>query len=144
MRAKTVFRFVTTSNVGKTGVIRDVSLLLDKLVDTRVRSAMTRSSDMGTTVQKILNRKIDFIATRIGNLNAVSQSTERSVGPTRSAILRNVLIERVCQVRMSVDISPIKVIGQIFLINISVGKRRSVVFADLVAFEDLNRTEGNM
>ena len=43
---------------------------------------------------------------------------------------------------MSVDISPIKVIGQIFLTNISVGKRRSVVFADLVAFEDLNRTEG--
>lgn len=137
MRAKAIPRFVTTSNVGKAGVIRDISFSFDKLVDTSVGSAMTRSGDMGTTVQKILNRKINFIAARIGNLDAVGQSAQRSVGPTRSAILRNVLIERVCQIRMTVDIAPIKVIGQILLVNISVGKRRSVVITDLVAFENL-------
>lgn len=45
---------------------------------------------------------------------------------------------------MAVNISPIKVIRQIFLINISVGKRRSISLADLMAFENLKRTEGNI
>jgi hypothetical protein len=45
---------------------------------------------------------------------------------------------------MAVNIPPIEVIGQIFLIDISVWQRRSVGIADLVAVENLKTTEGNM
>jgi hypothetical protein len=99
---------------------------------------MARSGNAPTAIQYVLNRKVDFIALSLAsNLDAIGQSTQRTVCPTRPAILWNVLIETVRQVRDTVNVSPRKVIGKILFANVRVGKRRGIIIPNLVVFHNL-------
>ena len=51
-----------------------------------------------------------------------------------TAILGNVLVERMREVALSIHITPVKVVGKIILTNVGIGKRRGVRVANLVPF----------
>lgn len=100
---------------------------------------MARSSNVPTAIQYVLNRKVDFIALSLAsNLDAIGQSTQRTVGPTGTAILWNVLIETVRQVRDAVNVSPRKDIGKILFANVRVGKWRGISIPNLVVLHNLH------
>ena len=93
---KSILGFVTARHVGHTGVIRDISGLLDKLKGRGVVTTMTRSGSLGTTVENELNTQVNVIALALaGNLDAVTETGQGAVSPTAAAVLRKMLIERV-------------------------------------------------
>ena len=50
--------------------------------------------------------------------------------------LRDVLVQRVGQVRLSIDVSPIEVVGKLILRNVGMRKRGMIILTDVVCFED--------
>jgi acylphosphatase len=59
-------------------------------------AAMARSSHLTGTIQNVLDGKINIFALSLAsNLDAIGKSTDGSMSPTRTAVLRNVLIQRV-------------------------------------------------
>jgi hypothetical protein len=107
-----------------------------------VRTTVTASSDAASAVQNPLNRQIDFVANgATSNLDAICEGAQRPMGPTASAILWDMLVERFCRIGDAIDVLPRKVGGQIFLANVRVRQRGGVVILNLVAFEDLRAND---
>jgi hypothetical protein len=76
------------SHVGHASVIRHVACLLDKLVDTRVVAPVAGSSNVSTTVQNELNRKINVVALGLaGNLNTIGKTAQSTMGPATATVL---------------------------------------------------------
>lgn len=101
---------------------------------------MTRASYGRATIEDKLDGQVDFIRSSIAsNLDAISKTAQCTVCPARSAILRNVLIERMCQVGNAIDVAPCKVRGEVFCVNVSVRERRRVRFGTSVAGENLQQ-----
>ena len=99
--------------------------LLDKLIDARMVTAIARSRHFGSTVENVLNGKVNIVALSLSsNLDAIRQTTQGTMRPTRATILRNVLIQAVRQVRGSIDIAPVKRVRE--LVNICMWQRQSV------------------
>ena len=64
-----------------------------------------------STVQNVLNAQINIITlTEASNLDAVGQTGKGTVGPAATAVLRHVLVERMGQVRDTIDIRPGKAV----------------------------------
>jgi len=60
---------------------------------------MTRTSRALATIENVLNREIDLVANQLsggggGNLKAVAQRRECTMGPARATVDRNVLQRR--------------------------------------------------
>ena len=112
---------------------------MDELVGTGVGTAVARSGHATSTIQNVLDRQVDLLATALpGNLDTVRQCTEGSVGPARAAVLGDVLVQRVCQVRRAVHIAPIKVRRQFRFGNVRVRQRGVVLVRFRMAFQDLH------
>jgi hypothetical protein len=80
---------------------------MNKIIGPRGRATKTRPCHIGTTIQQELHGKINFIAIGIpSNLDSIGQGSERGMSPASPTVLRNVLIETVCQKGSSVHISP--------------------------------------
>ena len=59
------------------------------------------------------------------------------MSPATSAVLRNMLVEAVGQVGMTVDISPVETLWKFVLGNVGVWQRRVKLFLDLMTLQDL-------
>jgi hypothetical protein len=138
---KAVFRVGTASEVGLTGVVGHKAGALDEFVDARHASAVATAGHVATAIQHVLNREINiahcFLAVQGGiskasNLDTIRQGRKGAMRPTRSAVVWNVLIQAVCQVRASVHISPIKGVGKILRVNVGIRQRRGVVILNRV------------
>jgi hypothetical protein len=74
-----------------------------------VISAMTATRHVTTTIENVLNGQVDVVAlSKTSNLDTIRETAQRSMSPATTAILRNVLIERMRQERYAVDITPRK------------------------------------
>lgn len=105
--------FRRTRNIRLTGVVGDISSRLNELIRRRVVSSVTATRHFRPAVQDKLNREVNIVAlTFAGNLDTISKRGERSVSPTTSAILRNVLVQRMRQVADAIHIRPGKRVGQ--------------------------------
>ena len=94
---------------------------------------MARSCHFGTAVQDKLNAEVDVITLGIAcNLDAISERGQGSVRPATSAILRNVLVQRLGQVTLAVDVSPVEGIGELVGANVGVRQSRHVVAVDSI------------
>ena len=65
--------FRGTSEVRLTSVVGDKSFLNNEVVRSSVRSSMTTASDTCATIQNKLDRQVDFVLGRIGNLDSIRQ-----------------------------------------------------------------------
>jgi len=88
-------RFSATCFVRQAGVKRNESSIVNKLICTRVTTAMTRTRNLSSAVQNVLNRKIHILSSVLTarDLNAIRERAHRTVCPARPTILRNVLVE---------------------------------------------------
>ena len=62
------------------------------------------------------------------------------MGPATSAVLRNVLVERLCQVALSIDITPVEGIGELVGTDVGVRESRLETVVDSI-FTDLDFAE---
>jgi hypothetical protein len=124
-------------------VIGDVASVLDKLIGTSVISTVARSSSLGSTVQYELDGKVDIVALSLaGNLDAIGKAAEGAMGPTRSTVLRNVLVETLGQVTYTIDVAPRERVGQVLGHQVRVRKRiRKVVVHGIVTDLREERTQ---
>mmetsp|Transcript_6451 Transcript_6451/g.11501 ORF Transcript_6451/g.11501 Transcript_6451/m.11501 type:complete len:209 (+) Transcript_6451:621-1247(+) len=121
MRTESIVRLGGTRRVWHARVIRNKPIFIDKVIRATGRTSMTRSSDLCATIQDKLNGQINFFSLGLScNLDAIRQRTHGTMGPTGSTVLGNVLVERVCQVRFSVDITPVKGLRKIILSNVGI------------------------
>lgn len=89
---------------------------------------MTAAGDVPAKIKNVLNAQIQIFALCIaGNLDPITKSTHGPVSPARSAILRDMLIQRMGEVGLAIDVSPSEGIGKIVIANVGVRERRSVV-----------------
>jgi len=125
---------LTTRKVWLAGVIRDESTrLFDEFISRRVVSSVAATGLFSRTVQNVLNRQVDVVAgAQTRNLDAVSKTGERSVSPARAAVLGSVLIQAVGQVGNSIDVGPIKFVGEIRRRNVHVRQRCRVTVVDCI------------
>ena len=65
--------FRGTGEIRLAGVVGDVSFLNNKVVCSSVRSSMTAASNTRATIQNKLDRQVDFVLGRIGNLDSIRQ-----------------------------------------------------------------------
>jgi hypothetical protein len=137
MLAKTVCTLTTTGHVGHTGIIGNKAVLMDKFINTRVASTVATACDTASTIEKILDRQVDFVPTGIGNFDSVCECRQRTVSPTRTAVLGNMLIQTVGKVTQTIDISPIEILRKVFWVDVLVREWRVVVVSHLMPFEDL-------
>lgn len=136
--AKAVGRVRRTGQVGLTGIVGDEPLFLNKFIGASVTASMTRACRVSPTIENELNGEINFIARGVAsNLDAIGQGRECTVRPTGTTVLRNVLIQTLCEVRLAIDIGPREVGWQVILRNVRVGKGRGVVVANVMVFENL-------
>jgi len=99
---------------------------------------MTTSSDFPSTIQDPLHREIDFITSGVArNLYAVGKSTHGAMSPATSAVLRNMLIQRMGREGYAADVFPGKVVRKIFLTNVRVGQRGRKVILNCMTFQNL-------
>mmetsp|Transcript_25033 Transcript_25033/g.42633 ORF Transcript_25033/g.42633 Transcript_25033/m.42633 type:complete len:223 (+) Transcript_25033:171-839(+) len=126
---------IGASHVGHAGIVGDVSLLLDEFKDGGVVSSVARSCHCGSAIEDGLDRKVNVIAFGLaGNLDTVSETAQGTMSPTRSTVLRKMLIERMSQVGDSIDISPRKGVRQSLLLNVRVRKWLLVIVLDLMTW----------
>lgn len=94
----------------------DRAPVLYKLVHASVTSAMTRTRDVSRAVQNVLNRQVDIIPGAIAiDFYPIGERRERRVGPARSAILGNVLVQLMRQAALPFDVVPVPLLRQIIL-----------------------------
>jgi hypothetical protein len=78
-------------------IIGNISSSLNEFVGTGVVSTMTRSSQIGTTIQNKLNGKINIISLSLAtNFDAIRKTTQCPMSPTTSTVLRDVLEKNIC------------------------------------------------
>jgi hypothetical protein len=92
-------------------------------------------------IKNVLNRQVNVVTlTESSNLDAVRQGRHGSVSPTATAVLGNVLVERVREIANAIHVAPVEGIRQGFGAKVCVGKRAGVIVEDSV-FADLRRRE---
>lgn len=122
----------------------NISLFMNKLISTSSRPSVAATSHFTPAIQQVLNGKVDSflqmkalagrrwlvvrMSVRLGclinrNINSIRQATERRMRPTGTAILWNVLVERMRQVRLSIHVAPRKLPGKNALVKIGVRQR---------------------
>jgi hypothetical protein len=107
-------RFHRARNIGLASVVGNISSGLNELIRRRMVSSVTTSCHFRSAVQDVLNREVNVVAlTLASNLDTISERRKRSMSPAASTILRNVLVQRMCQVADTVDICPGKRVGHI-------------------------------
>mmetsp|Transcript_973 Transcript_973/g.1605 ORF Transcript_973/g.1605 Transcript_973/m.1605 type:complete len:200 (+) Transcript_973:610-1209(+) len=112
LSTKALRRILTARHVCQTGIVRDVSRLLDKLIRGSVVSTITTAGHFGPAIENELNTEIDIIALTVaGNLDAIGEGGQGTVSPATATVLWNVLIETVGQVGDAIDGTPGKGIG---------------------------------
>ena len=85
---------------------------------------MARSGHFRTAVQDELNAEVDVVTLGItSNLDAISERGQGSVGPATSTVLRNVLVQTLGQVALSIDVAPVEGVGE--FVGSDVGVRES-------------------
>ena len=91
--------------------IWDKPLVVNEFKNTRVASTMATASRGGCAVQDVLNTEVDFVSRSISsNLDAISERGQGSVGPATSAVLRNVLVQRMGGVTFAINVAPVPVV----------------------------------
>jgi len=87
---------VRAGQIGLAGVKWDRSTILNKLINTSMRSSIARSRHMPGAVQNVLNAQIDVVAGAIaGDFDTVREGGKGGVCPAGSTVLRDVLVELV-------------------------------------------------
>lgn len=100
--------------------------------------SVARSGHFRAAVENVLDREVNvFALPTTGNLDPVSQTAQGTVRPTRTTILRNVLIQRVRQIGLALHIAPRKVVGQGPSIHVRVRKRTRVIIQDSMTIQIL-------
>lgn len=74
-------------------VICDMSSVFDVVIHTRSAPTVARTGHTSSAVQDMLDRKVDInTLSTTRDFDAISEGTEGSVRPTRTAVLRYMLI----------------------------------------------------
>ena len=91
------------------------------------------------TLRPIAN--FDVVALGItSNLDAISERGQGSVGPATSAILGNMLVERLRQVALSINVTPVEGVGELVGTDVGVRESRHEIAVDSI-FADLDFAE---
>jgi len=99
------------------------------------------TSDVTAAIQHKLNAQVDVIqgsftllwlAIISRDLDSIRQARERTVRPTRPAILRDMLVETLGQIGRPVNVVPAEIVGKNIVLQIGVGERRVVVVKNVV------------
>ena len=131
--AESIRRVFTTSQISHAGIIGNISHLLDEFIGTSMVTPVARSGFLSPAVQNVLNTQINIIAlSQASDLDAVRKAAQGSVRPATSAVLRNVLIERVCEVGNAIDVAPRETVGELRRVYIFVRQGRRVIIVDSV------------
>lgn len=106
---KSLTRVLRTGQIAHASIVGHESLVLNELVRRRVVSSVTRPGRLGAAVENVLDAEIDVVALAIaGNLDAIREAAQGTMGPAAATVLRDVLVERVRQVRDAVHVGPRK------------------------------------
>ena len=146
-RAVPFGRLRATRFIGQARIVRHESGVVHELVRARVRASMARTGYLRPAVQDVLNRQVHVLRAVLPtrDLNAIGERAHGTVRPARPAVLRNVLIERLGQEVVSLDVVPHKrrrkFIGVNVLVRARAGHMRTlrVPGHDLVLVEPLGR-----
>ena len=112
---------------------------MNELIRGSVVSTMTTAGDTSAAVENELNRKVNVIALAVAcNLDAITEGRESTVGPTRTTVLRNVLVQRVSEVRNAVNVTPSEGVGEISGVNVRMREGRLNVVCLVVARKNLS------
>ena len=113
-----------TCQIGQTGVERDISGVLDELIRCRVVTPMARTGNLGSAIENELDRKVNlFTLSLAGNLDAIGESRDGTMSPARATILRQMLVQRMGEVGLAIDVSPSEGIGKIVIADVGVWER---------------------
>ncbi len=89
-------------------VDRNGSKFTNKLVQPRYRAAMTGSRHFSTAIQNELYAQINVLSNALAsNFDSVGKGGEGSVCPTRSAVIREMLIELFGEAACAIDVVPV-------------------------------------
>jgi hypothetical protein len=81
---------------------------LNELVRPRHRPSIARACHFPTTIQDKLYAQVDILGYALtSNFNSIGKGGEGSMGPTRSAVLGEVLIELFGETACAVDVIPV-------------------------------------
>ena len=100
--------FRATRFIGQARVVRHESSVVHELIRARVRASVARTGDLGPAVQNVLNRQIHILRAVLParDLDAITERAHGAVRPARTAVLRNVLVERLGQEVVSLHVVP--------------------------------------
>ena len=94
----------------------NVTLILNQLVRSRVISPVAAPRRPRTAIQDELDAEVDVVPFPVAiDLDPVHETGDRAVGPAAAAVLGDVLVELLCQVRLAVDIVPVPIVGDVLL-----------------------------
>jgi hypothetical protein len=97
------------SRIAHAGIIRNITVVVNELVSSSGITTIARTSSVGTTVQDILDRKVDINTSSFtSDLNTISEGRHSTVSPARTAVLRNVLVEGFGSIANSSNVAPIE------------------------------------
>mmetsp|Transcript_11745 Transcript_11745/g.24029 ORF Transcript_11745/g.24029 Transcript_11745/m.24029 type:complete len:240 (-) Transcript_11745:36-755(-) len=124
MRTKSLAALGTASSVLHASLVRHKARVLDELERSGVRATVTAPSHVRSAVQYELNSKIDVDSLPLPvDLDAVSERRETSVSPTRSTILRDVLVKVAGEEVHAINVPPVEVVRNRLSRHISMRKR---------------------
>lgn len=101
-------------------------------------STIATSSNFGTAIENELNTEVNVITLAVtGNLDAIAEGAQGTMSPARSTVLRNVLVQRVCQIGDAIDGTPGKGIWQVRSLDVLVRERRCDLIELVVTRKEL-------
>ena len=140
--AKPLRWVMTARHVWLASVVGNVSSVLNEFKGASVVTSVAWPGSFGTTIENELNRKIDVVTLcSTSNLDTISEGTDASMSPAWATVLRNVLVERVCQIGDTIHIGPAKGIREILTSEIGMGQRRLYVVMDSVVADLRNESK---
>mmetsp|Transcript_15973 Transcript_15973/g.23930 ORF Transcript_15973/g.23930 Transcript_15973/m.23930 type:complete len:213 (+) Transcript_15973:603-1241(+) len=123
---KSILTLLRTGNVRLARIIRCISRFLNELVNTRVITSMARSGNVSSAIKNVLDGEVDIVSqATTGDFNTVGEGRHGTMGPARSAVLGQVLVEAMGEVGFAIDVGPGEGIGEVDanLGQVGVGKR---------------------
>ena len=105
---------------------------------------MARAGHLGAAVKDELNGEVDvgtLVVGAVGDLDAVRERGHGAVRPARPAVLRDVLVEVLGEVIVTLDVGPDEVLRHLVLLHVLVGARARGLLALVVAGHVLEGVE---